>query len=119
MINLSWGSVGPGSATNLIYVPENQGEILLVDQVVDGNVVKTAAQQWAELDAFIANDEYLSSRRGDYAERNMSRTPFENIIDLKKRSMCQIHHGAVQNRASKLPDRNKKFVQAGGFEARF
>ncbi|MBT28130.1 MAG: hypothetical protein CMO01_00610 [Thalassobius sp.] len=72
-----------GSATNLIYVPENQGEILLVDQVVDGNVVKTAAQQWAELDAFIANDEYLSSRRGDYAERNMSRTPFENIIDLK------------------------------------
>ncbi|UZR95558.1 TonB-dependent receptor [Chondrinema litorale] len=72
-----------GSATNLVYVPENQGEILLIDQVVDGNVVKTAAQQWAELDAFIANDEYLSSRRGDYAERNMSRTPFENIIDLK------------------------------------
>ncbi|MGB3464422.1 MAG: hypothetical protein WBA74_04095, partial [Cyclobacteriaceae bacterium] len=32
---------------------------------------------------FIARDGYLSDRRGDYAERNESRTPFENIIDLR------------------------------------
>ncbi|MEM1137204.1 MAG: TonB-dependent receptor [Bacteroidota bacterium] len=71
-------------STNLIYVPANQSEILLIDQLDDdGNVVKTAAQQWAELDAFIANDEHLSDRRGQYAERNMSRTPFESILDLK------------------------------------
>ena len=71
-------------STQLIYVPADQSEILLVDQLNDeGGVIKTAQQQWNELDAFIANDEYLSSRRGDYAEANMSRTPFQNVIDLK------------------------------------
>jgi hypothetical protein len=71
-------------STQLIYVPADQSEILLVDQLNDeGAVIKTAQQQWNELDAFIANDDYLSSRRGDYAEANMSRTPFQNVIDLK------------------------------------
>ncbi len=63
---------------NLIYVPANASEIILID---DGS--RTAAQQWAELDAFIASDDYLSERRGQYAERNQSRSPFENIIDLR------------------------------------
>jgi len=71
-------------STQLVYVPASRGDILLVDQLNDeGAVIKSAAQQWNELDAFIANDEYLSGRRGQYAERNMSRTPFENVIDLK------------------------------------
>lgn len=72
------------SSTNLLYVPADQSEIVLVDQVNgDGLVTKTAAQQWQELDAFIERDDHLSERRGDYAERNMSRTPFESIIDFK------------------------------------
>ena len=40
-------------------------------------------RQWAALDDFIENDSYLSSRRGDFAEPNQSRTPFEHILDLK------------------------------------
>lgn len=73
------------STSNIpIYVPGSQDDIILVDQLDDdGNLIKSAAQQWQELDAFIENDEYLSSRRGDYVERNESRTPFENILDLK------------------------------------
>ncbi|MEL7148935.1 MAG: hypothetical protein AAFO69_21345, partial [Bacteroidota bacterium] len=43
----------------------------------------TAAQQWNQLNDFIAADDYLSGRRGQYAERNQSRTPFENVIDLR------------------------------------
>jgi len=64
---------------DLIYVPASQSEINLVD--IDGGA--TAAQQWADLDAFIANDDYLSSRRGDYVDPNQSRTPFEHVIDFK------------------------------------
>lgn len=60
----------------LMYVPANQNEIRFADE-------STAAAQWAALDEFINNDPYLSTRRGDYTERNGSRTPFENIIDLK------------------------------------
>ena len=60
----------------LIYVPANQGDIVFADEA-------TADAQWAALDAFISNDEYLNSRRGTYTERNGSRTPFETTIDLK------------------------------------
>ncbi len=60
----------------LIYVPASQNEIVFADQA-------TAAAQWAALDAFISGDNYLNSRRGQYAERNESRSPFENLFDLK------------------------------------
>ncbi len=63
---------------SMIYVPASQSDVILVD---DGD--RTAAQQWTELDQFISDDKYLSERRGQYAEKNMSRTPFENTIDFR------------------------------------
>ncbi|HNP17588.1 MAG TPA: carboxypeptidase regulatory-like domain-containing protein [Fulvivirga sp.] len=60
----------------LIYIPANQSEIIFADPL-------TANEQWAALDKFISNDDYLSEHRGEYAEKNMGRTPFESIIDLK------------------------------------
>jgi hypothetical protein len=67
----------------LIYVPVDQNDIYLVDlKDADGNVTLSAEQQWIDLNEFIENDEYLSGRRGEYAERNHSRAPFMNIIDL-------------------------------------
>jgi hypothetical protein len=73
------------STSNIpIYVPADRNDILLANQVDgEGNIIKSADQQWEELNAFIEADEYLSSRRGDYVERNESRTPFENILDIK------------------------------------
>lgn len=71
-------SNGAGSS-DLIYVPASQSEINLVD--IEGG--QTAAQQWNDLDAFIQNDSYLNSRRGDYVEPNQSRTPFTHVVDLK------------------------------------
>lgn len=65
--------------SDLIFVPASPADINLVD--IDGGA--TAAEQWASLDAFIENDSYLSTRRGDFAEANQSRTPFEHIVDLK------------------------------------
>ncbi|MFW5657264.1 MAG: TonB-dependent receptor [Bacteroidota bacterium] len=63
-------------AADLVYVPENQGEIVFADQ-------STAAEQWAALDAYIKNDDYLKERRGEYAERNGARAPWANVFDFK------------------------------------
>ncbi|WP_040497076.1 TonB-dependent receptor [Fulvivirga imtechensis] len=61
----------------LIYVPANASEIVF------NEANASAAAQWAALDAYISNDDYLSERRGQYAEKNMARTPFESIVDFK------------------------------------
>lgn len=67
----------------LIWIPANQSEINLIDYTDgDGNTV-TAAQQWAQLDAFIASDAYLNANRGGYAERGQNRSPFSNVLDLR------------------------------------
>ena len=62
---------------NLIFVPENQNDIILVD---NGS---SPQAQWNALDKYISNDEYLSSRRGQYAETNGSRSPFVGQLDMK------------------------------------
>lgn len=67
----------------LMYVPVDQNDIVLLDiKDKDGNITLSKAQQWADLDEFISGNEYLNSRRGMYAERNSSRTPFEHNFDL-------------------------------------
>mmetsp|Transcript_2566 Transcript_2566/g.5000 ORF Transcript_2566/g.5000 Transcript_2566/m.5000 type:complete len:1120 (+) Transcript_2566:36-3395(+) len=63
----------------LVYIPANESEIVLVD----GANGLSSAEQWTALNSFIENDPYLSENRGQYAERNTNRTPFENVIDLK------------------------------------
>jgi outer membrane receptor for ferrienterochelin and colicin len=69
---------------DLIYIPDVQSDINLVDIMNDdGTVAVSAAQQWTDLDAFIDQDKYLSENRGGYSERNGARLPFTNIIDLR------------------------------------
>lgn len=63
----------------LIYVPAAKSEIKLVSTV--GGL--TADQQWDALSAFIESNEYLRSRKGDYAERNGDRLKTTHIVDLK------------------------------------
>jgi hypothetical protein len=46
-------------------------------------VVTTAAQQWQQLDAYISQDKYLSTRRGTYAERNGAISPWYTQLDAK------------------------------------
>ncbi len=48
-----------------------------------GTYREAAAQQYAQLDQYIANDVYLSTRRGTYAERNAARTPWTQQLDLR------------------------------------
>jgi hypothetical protein len=63
---------------DLIYVPQNKSDIIFVQ---NGNL--TPDQQWTLFNDYIENDDYLSKRRGQYAERNGARLPFTHVIDLK------------------------------------
>jgi len=69
---------GNAANANLPYIPKDQNDIRLAD-----NGAYTAAQQWTDLDKLISGDKYLSSRRGQYAERNGLRTPWNHDLDLK------------------------------------
>lgn len=76
---------GDGVAANdLIFIPNSQNDINLVD-IVDGNgnVVKTATRQWTELNAFIEQDVYLRNNRGKIAERNGALSPWFHNVDLR------------------------------------
>ena len=71
---------GDGVGGNdLIYIPRDASEIVLVDDPVYG----TAAEQWTRLDAFIRQDDYLSANRGRIAERNGALNPWYSNLDLR------------------------------------
>ena len=67
-----------GSSRNdLVYVPADATEIALV-----GTAAEQAAQ-YADLAAYIAGNAYLRERRGQYAERNGAKTPWNHQVNLK------------------------------------
>lgn len=89
---------GDGVAGNdLIYVPNSQSDINLVDITVAGNVTKTAAQQWTELNAFIDQDPYLSKNRGKILERNGALSPWFHNIDFRILQDFYIKAGGKRN----------------------
>ncbi|TPN87655.1 TonB-dependent receptor [Aquimarina algicola] len=67
----------------LIYVPANRSEINLVDIVRNGVVTTSAEEQWQILNNYIEGNDYLRDRRGQYAERNGERGPWNHIFDFK------------------------------------
>lgn len=62
---------------DLFYIPANRGEITFA-----GSSEEQEAQ-WNALNAFIEADDYLSKNRGSYAERNGSRLPWTNQVDVR------------------------------------
>lgn len=76
------GNLGGQESSNsvyLMYIPTD-AEIDKMEFATAGGSVDA---QKANLKSFIQGDDYLSSNRGKYAERNASRTPFINILDLR------------------------------------
>lgn len=75
-----------GQNNDLIYIPKDASEITFSDFNYGTNAapkVYTAAQQSELFFRFIEQDEYLSSRRGQYAERNGAKLPWRNQVDVK------------------------------------
>lgn len=68
----------------LLYIPTTaELSVMRFDPIVAGSLVFTPGQQKQALEEYIAADKYLQKRRGKYAERNGSRTPFTYITDIK------------------------------------
>jgi hypothetical protein len=75
---------GDGQGGNdLIYIPLDQGDITLGDCPTGCGTNVTAQQQWEALDAFIEQDDYLRSHRGEIAERFGAVNPWYNNVDLR------------------------------------
>jgi len=85
-----------GSPNNdLIYIPASQSDANLTDiKDASGNITVSAAQQWADLSAYIQNDKYLQKRIGMYAERNGARTPWNQELDMKLTHTFPLHNKA-------------------------
>ena len=75
---------GDGMAGNdLIYIPNDQSEINFDPYTDAGGNEVSASEQWQALDAFIEQDDYLSSNRGEIADRFGALNPWFSNIDLR------------------------------------
>ena len=70
------------NGNDLIYIPRNQSEINLAPDTVAG-VVRSAQDQWTQLNAFIEQDKYLRDHRGEIAERFGALNPWYNNVDFR------------------------------------
>jgi len=72
------------NGNDLMFVPADASQIKLTNASAVGGVVDTRTQSelWSQLDAFISNNPYLSSRRGEFAERQALVLPWVHRMDL-------------------------------------
>jgi hypothetical protein len=70
-----------GSSNDLIYIPRDTSEMNF-ETYTDTGRTYTAAEQTAAWEAFINQDEYLSQRRGQYAERGAVFLPIVHNLDF-------------------------------------
>jgi hypothetical protein len=84
---------------DLIFVPTQAqlANIIFLPNTIGSGanaVTYTPEQQRAAYNEYIENDNYLSTRRGQYAERNGARLPFTNVFDLKLQQDFNVKLGA-------------------------
>jgi rubrerythrin len=71
---------GTGQQVSLAYIPKTGETVNFFTDIAGG---ATAAQQAAAFDKFIDKDKYLTSRRGEFTERNAAFTPWNNDLDFR------------------------------------
>jgi len=90
-----------GATNDLMYIPKNQSDIVLVPNntnAANGPVdTRTADQQWQQLNAFINQDKYLRTHRGQYAQRNGVVLPYFKRVDLKAVQDFYVNVGKSKN----------------------
>ncbi len=69
----------------------------LLDPLVSGGQNVSAAQQWDRLNAFIEQDDYLKSHRGQIAERFGAVNPWYENIDLRILQDINFRRGGKTN----------------------
>ncbi|HAH25542.1 MAG TPA: TonB-dependent receptor [Prolixibacteraceae bacterium] len=97
---------GDGNSGNdLMYIPNTAADINLVKVGSGGlgtdtkNVtdIRTSAQIWSQLDAFISNSTYLNTHRGQYAKRNAAVAPYYSKLDLNITQDLKLKFGKTTN----------------------
>ncbi|NHA05152.1 TonB-dependent receptor [Mucilaginibacter sp. HC2] len=74
---------GLGQQVSLLYIPKMGETINFFQDYTNGSgQVITAVSQANAFDNYINSNKYLSSRRGDFTERNTGRTPWNNQADF-------------------------------------
>lgn len=76
------GNFGDGNGVRLMRVPRNIEEAQLIDFTSGGRTV-TRQEQWTALDAYISQNPYLSSVRGEVTERNGAMLPWLHRFDFR------------------------------------
>ena len=71
------------TSNNKLSATGQQLDLFYVPQANEENPYNLTAQQQADFNKFIDGDSYLSSRRGQFTERNGARTPWNNQLDLR------------------------------------
>jgi hypothetical protein len=82
------------NGNDLIFVPKDASQIKLTNASAVGGVAdtRTQAELWNQLDAFISNNPYLSTRRGQFAERQALVLPWVHRMDLNFTQDFYIKH---------------------------
>lgn len=91
---------GDGATNDLMYIPKNQGDIILVKAPNAANGTadpRTPAQIWNQLNNFISQDSYLSAHRGQFAQRNGTILPTYKRLDLHFAQDFMIKAGKTKN----------------------
>jgi hypothetical protein len=71
---------GTGQQVSLAYIPTKDQTANFFSDIAGG---QTAVQQAAAFDAYIDKDKYLSTRRGQFTQRNAAFTPWNNNLDFR------------------------------------
>lgn len=86
---------GDGQSNDLMYIPASAADIVLVPN--GASDTRTAAQQYAQLSAFINQDPYLSRHKGEYAERNGAILPYFQNYNFNISQDFYIKSGKYKN----------------------
>lgn len=73
---------GAAESNDLLFIP-TKDQLNAMTFITQTGYTLSADAQKAAFEAYINQDSYLSKRRGQYAERNGGRLPFQNVVDLK------------------------------------
>jgi hypothetical protein len=88
---------GDGNAGNdLIYIPRNESEIIFDPYIDPDGATRMPSYQWAALNAFIEQDDYLKSHRGQIADRFGALNSWFSNIDLKILQDMKLDFGTFQ-----------------------
>ena len=74
---------GDGYSNDLIHIPRDQNDINLSETDANGDFFATVDEQWAALNVFIEQDDYLKEHRGEIAERFGAVNPWWWNIDFR------------------------------------